>query len=61
LFGKVPTEAQNDFQKAYLHTWLAWQERPESTIGQSIHNGYLDANAEPAQTFVAWVRRVFDL
>lgn len=60
-FGKDPIEEQNDFQKAYLHTWIAWQERPEATIGQSIKAQYLNPNAIHAHTFVAWVKRVFEV
>jgi hypothetical protein len=44
--------------KALIHTWLAWQEGPGSPMGQAITKGDLDANAPPAQRFVAWLRRL---
>jgi hypothetical protein len=44
--------------KAHMHTWLAWQERPGSPMGQAIGKGDLDAHAPAAQRFVAWLRRL---
>jgi hypothetical protein len=44
--------------KAHVHTWLAWQERPGSPMGQAIGKGDLDAQASAAQRFVAWLRRL---
>jgi len=47
--------------KAYIHTWLAWQEEPGKPLGQSITSRYLDANASYAQHLVEWLYRLFDL
>lgn len=47
--------------KAYLHTWLAWQEIPGRPIGQAITLKYADATAEHAQQLIAWFRNLFEL
>lgn len=49
------------FQKAYIHTWLAWQHNPEFSIGSAIEAGYLDPTADLAQSFIEWVGLLFDL
>jgi len=46
--------------KAHIHTWLAWQEDPGTPMGLAITKRYLDVEAEHAQRFVVWVRRLFD-
>lgn len=59
---RIP-ETQRPFkhliQKAYVHTWLAWQEEPGTPMGQAITKRYLDADAPHAQQLVAWVRQLF--
>jgi hypothetical protein len=45
--------------KAIVHSWLAWQEEPGKPLGQAITAKYLEANADYAQKFVAWLRRLF--
>jgi hypothetical protein len=47
--------------KAYLHTWLAWQETPGRPLGQAITLKYVDANASHAQQLINWFRKLFDL
>ncbi len=47
--------------KAYLHTWLAWQETPGRPLGQAITLKYVDANATHAQQLITWFRKLFDL
>jgi len=42
--------------KAYIHTWLAWQEEPGSPMGTAIRARYLDAQSPTAQNFVHWVQ-----
>ena len=44
--------------KAYIHTWLAWQEYPGSPMGQAIGKGDLDAHAPAAGRFIGWLRRL---
>ncbi len=47
--------------KAHLHTWLAWQKKPGTPLGQSITAKFLDADAPHAQQLIGWIRRLFDL
>ncbi len=44
--------------KALIHTWLAWQEKPGSPMGQAIGQGNLRADAPDALRLVAWLRRL---
>jgi hypothetical protein len=46
--------------KAYIHTWLAWQEEPGTPLGQAITKRYLDATTSSASEFVTWLKKLFD-
>lgn len=50
-----------DIAKAYVHTWLAWQEEPGKPLGQAITAKYLDAHAAHALRLVRWVERLFEI
>ncbi len=45
--------------KADIHTYLAWQDEPGKPIGQSITSKVLNAEAETATVFVAWLNKLF--
>lgn len=45
--------------KARIHTWLAWQETPGQPMGQAITARVLQHDQPIAQTFVAWLNRLF--
>lgn len=45
-------------QGAIVHAWLAAREEPRK-MGTAIRARDLDANAVPAEEFVAWLRRLF--
>jgi hypothetical protein len=45
--------------KAYIHTWLAWQEDPGTPMGLAITKRYLNAEAAEAVRFIAWLEAVF--
>jgi hypothetical protein len=47
--------------KAYVHTWLAWQEEPGTPLGLAITKRYLDADVPYAHQLMDWIRRLFDL
>lgn len=47
--------------KAEIHTWLAWQTDPGRPMEEAVRSGILTITTEPAQTFVNWIRRTFDL
>lgn len=44
--------------KAYVHTWLAWQEEPGTRMGETFKKKYLDPNHPQATAFVDWVKRL---
>lgn len=46
--------------KAFIHTWLAWQESPGTPMGQAITKSYLDHNHELCIFFVDWLNRLFN-
>ena len=52
LFG--PTKVE----KAYLHTWLAWQAEPGVRMGTAISNKHFDPSAPMAKLFVDWLERL---
>ena len=45
--------------KAFVHTWLAWQEEPGKPMGLAITRRYLDPTSPQADIFVAWLCRLF--
>lgn len=45
--------------KAKIHTYLAWQKDPCSTLPQAIQKHYLDVSSENARPFVSWIKRLF--
>ena len=59
---KIPVEIRrfkNTYlSKAYVHTWLAWQEQPGTRMGQTFRKKYLDPNHPQATAFVDWVKRL---
>jgi hypothetical protein len=52
-----------DKQKAKVHTWLSWQQKPEAAMGQSIkdYQGLFDLNNEISQSFFNWFINTFDV
>ncbi|MEK6299985.1 MAG: DUF3226 domain-containing protein [Acidobacteriota bacterium] len=61
--NEIPVQARrfSSMSKAYIHTWLAWQEEPGTLMGSAINQHYLDADAPTALQFISWIRRLFDL
>jgi hypothetical protein len=47
--------------KALIHTWLAWQETPGMPMGQAITAQALRHDSPTALSFVAWLKRLFEL
>lgn len=45
--------------KAYIHTWLSWQQRPGQPMGQAITAATLQHNAEISRMFVTWLQDLF--
>ncbi len=48
-----------DRAKAFIHTWLAWQESPGRPMGQTITAKVLEKDAPIASTFTDWLRKLF--
>ncbi len=49
------------FDKACLHTWLAWNDQPGTQLHQVIDHGPFNAKLSDAGPFVQWFRNMFDL
>ncbi len=48
-------------QKANLFTWLAWQDPPGQSPGESLTRKVLDPHSPSANTFVSWFRKLYAL
>ncbi len=46
--------------KAFIHTWLAWQNVPGQPMGQAITAHALNHNEALAHSFVEWLRVLFE-
>lgn len=46
--------------KAFVHTYLAWQDEPGRPLGQAITAQVLRDNTATAETFVEWLKVLFD-
>ena len=51
---------QKDRSKALMHTWLAWQLEPGRPFGQAITARFLDTNVAHADTFILWLKTLFE-
>ena len=45
--------------KAFMHTYLAWQDEPGRPLGQAITNTVLRGKTETASTFATWLTELF--
>ncbi len=45
--------------KAFIHTWLAWQDEPGLPMGRAITKKVLSPNTPLAFTFIDWLNRLF--
>lgn len=46
-------------QKAFIHTWLAWQEKPGMPMGQAITAKALSYDSVIANIFISWLNKLF--
>lgn len=46
-------------QKAFIHTWLAWQKEPGNPMGTAIKQKVLCPGSNEANVFADWLRRLF--
>lgn len=54
------TFADKDRDKARLHAWLAWQEKPGCPYGIAIEAKYFRHDSELAGRFVKWFSTLYD-
>jgi hypothetical protein len=57
--GAPYRDAHSD--KAYIHTWLGWQDPPGERLGIALTRKILDANASTATPFVKWFKALYGL
>jgi len=51
----------NHIPKANLYTWLAWQDPPGQSPGESLTKKVLDPLSTSAAVFVNWFRKLYEL
>ena len=49
----------NHYSKALIHTWLAWQKKPGTPLGQAITNQSLNPGSPHGAGFLLWLTRLF--
>jgi hypothetical protein len=52
---------KNNWDKACLNTWLAWQDPPDQTPGLALRKKILDPHCETAASFIAWFKKLYGL
>lgn len=50
---------KEDRGKAFIHTWLAWQEKPGMPMGQPITANVLKYDNEIIQAFINWLNKLY--
>lgn len=48
-------------EKAYIHTWLAWQDEPGAQLAQAVKKQLLNPASPHAVPFVNWFRGLFEV
>lgn len=56
---KLNKYAQKDRQKAFINTWLAWQEESGLPMGRAITQKILSTNNQNAKDFSDWLTNLF--
>jgi hypothetical protein len=51
----------NHLDKAFIYTWLAWQNPPGRQIHQAVMEKIFNPQHPKAQMFVTWFRDLYDL
>lgn len=49
-----------DRSKAFIHTWLAWQQKPGIPMGQGVGANYFDLTDHDCEAFISWLKRLFE-
>ncbi|MGP0065521.1 MAG: DUF3226 domain-containing protein [Isosphaeraceae bacterium] len=60
---EIPVEERRfiaaHFTKAWVHTWLAWQDDPGTPLGQAITKRYFESDGPQVQALLDWLTRLF--
>lgn len=56
---KLNLYSSNHYQKAFIHTWLAWQKKPGMPMGQAITAQALSNKSAIASKFISWLNVLF--
>ncbi|MGC1248241.1 MAG: DUF3226 domain-containing protein, partial [Spirulinaceae cyanobacterium] len=57
---KINSYSSTHRQKAFIHTWLAWQEKPGMPMGQAITAKVLSDHSAIASIFLNWLNNLFN-
>ena len=49
------------YDKACIHTWLAWQDPPGERFGTAIKNKILKSSSELTNKFVTWFKSLYEI
>jgi hypothetical protein len=52
---------EHSWDKAYLRTWLAWQDPPDITPGIALRKKILDPHCVAATSFIEWFKKLYGL
>lgn len=58
---KGATCRESHLDKAYVHTWLAWQDPPGQSFGRAITKSIFDPCSTFAVPFISWFRKLYSL
>ena len=50
-----------DRNKAKVHTYLAWENKPGTSLKTAIVSRILDPEADIAKLFMDWIKRLYQL
>lgn len=64
ILNEIEQEQLNPYsfthrQKAFIHTWLAWQEKPGMPMEQAITAKALSNDSAIASAFITWLNELF--
>lgn len=49
------------YEKAHIHTWLAWQDPPGERMGSALTKKILNPKSPTAKLFVEWFLKLYEL
>ncbi len=58
---KLNVYSSTSRQKAFIHTWLAWQEKPGMPMGQAIIAKALSNDSPVVNVFITWLNDLFEI